>query len=126
MDKNGGFIARLFKGVVFSLLVTVIGILIFAVVVYFCALPDNVNKPVNQFIKIISIFLGVFCSKNNTKGLLFGLLLGIIYGIFTYLLFSGISGKILFSLSMLVDLILSVVVGTISGIICVNVNKEKE
>ena len=127
MEKaiNKGNISQVLKGCLIALCVSLVGILLFAVVLRFVSLSDTVIKIINQIIKVTSVLLGVkVCLKNNkSKGLMKGSCVGAIYTIISYLVFSLLVASFNFSLSIFYDLIFSSVVGLICGVIFVNIKK---
>lgn len=106
------------------LIIVLAGILIFAGIIKIACLSDGVIKPVNQFIKILSVFLGCFFSVRGKLGFLKGGLVGAIGMAITYLVFSLIGGQISFGGTFVLDLLFGLVVGIISGIVAVNLKKE--
>ncbi len=120
--KNG--LVMVLKGAIITLLVTLIGVLVFAGVVKVASLNANVIKPVNQFIKTLAVFFGCFFSLKGSKGFIKGGLLGLVGTVVIYLVFALIGGNISFGASFLLDLLLGVIVGVVSGIITVNLKKS--
>lgn len=127
MEKaiNKGNISQVLKGCLIALCVSLIGILLFAVVLRFVSLSDTVIKIVNQIIKVTSVLLGVkVCLKNDkSKGLAKGSFVGAIYTLTSYFVFSLLVASFNFSLSIFYDLIFSSAVGLICGVIFVNSKK---
>ena len=125
LEKNS-ILATVLKGAVIAVFVSLIGILIFAFIIKFASLSSKVIKPVNQVIKIISIFIGVFLSLrgNKEKGWLKGILIGGVYSLLSFVLFSILNGSFNFGLSILTDLIFLSIIGAICGIILVNISKK--
>ena len=122
--KDNGFVQNVVKGVANVIIITLVSVLIFAGVVKLAILNSSVIKAVNQFIKIVSIFLGCSFTIKETKGLLKGLFVGGFSTVITYLLFSLIGGGVSFGLGFMLDIFLGVIVGATSGIICVNFKKN--
>lgn len=114
------------KGVVAGLCVSLVGILIFAFVLRFTSISDKVITPVNQVIKGVSIFFGVFVAmkKYRQNGLLTGLLIGLLFTIVAFLVFSLLDGSFVFDRTLVNDIIFGSVIGAICGIICVNLKKN--
>ena len=77
----------------------------------------------NQFIKVLSVFLGCFCTIKDKGGLIKGALIGCACAVVTYLLFSLIGAEVSFGTTFFVDLIFQVVIGVIFGILAVNFRK---
>lgn len=118
-----GIVLSTVKGVATAVIVTLIGVLLFALVVKFAVLNSGVIKAVNQFIKILSVFLGCAFSVRGKMGLIRGALIGVISTIITYLLFSLFAGTVSFGISFVIDLIFGLIIGAVSGVISVNVKK---
>ena len=117
-----GFIA---KGTLIALCVSLVLVLIFAFILKFTNISDSVINPINQVIKGISIFLGVFIGLKKCKelGLVSGLLIGFIYTLLAFLVFSLLSGSFVFDITLLTDSVFGAVIGAICGIISVNIKK---
>ena len=120
--KNKNNIFQVLKGVLVSVCFSLVGILIFALSLRFFEISDMGIKIVNQIIKTISIFLGCFlCLKNNREnGLIKGLIIAVLYTIASFFLFSILNGEFSFTVSIIYDLFFSLIVGSVCGIICVN------
>ncbi len=123
MERSNNFFSNLIKGVLTTIIITLLSVLIFAGVVKFAVLNSNVIKAVNQFIKIISIFLGTVFCVHGKMGLIKGLLIGLIATIITYLIFTLFGGEMALKGKLILDLIFTSIVGAISGIIAVNIRK---
>ena len=123
MEERAQFWKMTGRGVSLAIIVCLAAVLIFALVIQFTGLPESVIMPVNQFIKVLAIFIGCFFSLRGSKGWLKGGLVGLIAGGLTFLLFALLGG---FSsgLRILWDLLFCVGVGILSGIISVNLKKD--
>ncbi len=123
--EKGAFFSSIIKAAALSVIVSLVGALIFALVLSFTNLDGGVIKTVNQFIKILAVFLGCFFFIKDNAGLFKGLIAGAVSAFITYLIFSLVSGVgIKFGLEFFVDLAFTAVIGAISGIIAVNVKKD--
>ena len=120
--KSKNFL-QILKGVGVSLVVSLVGILVFAFVLRFVNIGDNLIKIINQVIKVLSVLLGVSLTlkKDKTKGLLKGAGVGALYTLLAYLVFSVLVGNFNFGLSLVFDTIFAAVIGLICGVIFVNV-----
>ncbi len=120
--KSKNFL-QILKGVGVSLVVSLVGILVFAFVLRFVNMGDNLIKIINQVIKVLSVLLGVSLTlkKDKTKGLLKGAGVGALYTLLAYLVFSVLVGNFNFGLSLVFDTIFASVIGLICGVIFVNV-----
>ncbi len=118
-----GFIA---KGTMIALCISLVLVLVFAFLLKFTNIPDSAISPVNQVIKGVSIFLGVFIGLKKCKelGLVSGLLIGFIYTLLAFLVFSILSGSFTFNITLLTDIVFGAIIGAICGIISVNIKKS--
>ena len=123
-DRENGFFRSVIKGVFSTIIITLVSVLIFGVVIKFATLNGGVIKAVNQFIKMVSIFLGCMISVRGNAGLLKGGLTGILSTVAVYLIFSVLCGETNFGLAFILDLIFGLIIGAISGIISVNTKKD--
>ncbi len=118
-------ITDVLKAVLFATLISLALVLIFAIVIRFANVENKVIMPVNIAIKILSLLVGILLAfKNPQNGLVKGAISGLAYMLFTFLIFSALSGfkDVTFSW---IDLITLPVVGAISGIIAVNLKARK-
>lgn len=125
-SSKGGLFLAVVKGVVSGLCVALLGILIFAFLLRFTSIPETIIAPVNQVIKGVSIFFGVFfgMKKHKNMGLLSGLLIGFFFTIVAFLVFSILDGAFVFDKTFFNDIIFGCIIGAICGIICVNLKKN--
>ncbi len=114
------------KGTLIALCLSLVLVLVFAFILKFTNIPDSIIFPINQVIKGVSIFLGVFISLKKSKelGLVSGLLIGFIYTFLAFLVFSILSGSFSFDITLLTDIVFGAIIGAICGIICVNIKKS--
>jgi putative membrane protein (TIGR04086 family) len=126
-EKNEeSFFLCILKGVLVGLSTALVGILLFAFVLRFTNISDKIITPVNQVIKGVSIFFGVFLGlkKHKQQGLLSGFLIGILFTLVAFLVFSLLDGSFCFDKTLLNDIIFGSIIGAICGIICVNLKKN--
>lgn len=125
-NSGNGLVLSIVKGVAVGLATSLVGILLFAFILRFTSIPDKIIAPVNQVIKGVSIFLGVFLGmkKHKEMGLFCGLLIGFLFTVVAFLVFSLLDGAFSFDRSLLNDIIFGSVIGAICGIICVNLKKN--
>lgn len=124
--KRSNLVWNIFKGSVCALCVSLLLVLVFAFLLKFTNISDSAIYPVNQVIKGVSVFLGVFVGMKKSKelGLVSGLLIGIIYTVLAFFIFSLLAGSITFDLSFLTDIAFGGIIGAVCGIICVNLKKS--
>ena len=116
-------VSSIIKGAIFALFISLIGILIFAGIVVACKLNTSVIKAVNQFIKILALFLGVLYSVRGEKGFLKGGIIGVIFSLLIHLVFLIIGGEILIG-KMFLDMGFCLVIGILAGALVVNVKRK--
>lgn len=126
LNLQSGFLKNTLAGTMIAVCVSLILVLVFAFMLKFTNIPDSAIKPVNQIIKGVSVFVGVFIGLKKTRemGLVSGLLIGFIYTILAFLIFSVLSGHFVFDISIVTDMVFGAVIGAICGIICVNIKKS--
>ena len=128
--RGGGagvsLLLNILKGSVMALCASLLLVLMFAFILKFTNISENVILPVNQVIKGVSVFLGVFIGlkKHKEQGLLSGLLIGIVYTVLAFFIFALLAGNWVFDLSLLTDLAFGGIIGGVCGIICVNLKKS--
>lgn len=123
--KENPLLKSILKGSLIALCFSLILVLVFAFLLKFTDVPDSIITPVNQVIKGVSIFLGVFIGLKRSKelGLVSGLLIGFIYTIVAFLVFSALSASFSIDVTLLTDIVFGAIIGAICGIICVNIKK---
>lgn len=128
MEKTTNFkndLLDVLKAVLFSTLISLGLVLIFAIIIKFASLPNNVILPVNIAIKILSVLVGTLIGfKNASNGLLKGAFTGLIYMLFTFFIFAALSSFKDVNFSW-IDLVTLPIAGAIAGIITVNIKARK-
>ncbi len=122
IDKS--FFIDCLKATLFSLVITLIVVLILGIIIKFVHIPKNVLMPINQVIKVISMLIGcVFGIKNKRNGAFKGGVTGLLYTLLSVFIFLilGFSLKNSFNY---IDVLLGIVIGAISGIVAVNTGKK--
>ena len=124
-DEKKGNVKPIIKGVLVALAISLVAILLFAFLLRWTNISDSLIAPVNQVIKGVSIFLGVFFGLKKVKqnGIINGLIIGFLYTIVAFLVFSLLDGAFCFDKSLLNDMLFGTIIGAICGIICVNLKK---
>ena len=123
--KNSNML-NLLKGTLAAVSTTLILILLFALLIRFFDISDSWIFPVNQVIKVISLFVGIISTikLDSKNGFLKGLLLAISYFLLSYIVFSILQGRLAFALTNLYDFLITVLMGGIIGIIVVNIKRK--
>jgi len=113
------------KGTIVSVLSTLIMILIFALIIRFFNIKDSWIFPINQIIKVISLFIGTFIALKGIKsqGFIKGLVVGLFYFLFSYIVFSILQNNFTITISNIYDLLLTALMGAIIGSIVVHIGR---
>lgn len=120
-------ITDMIRSALLAVIVCLVLILIFAIIAKFCPVPDSVIVPVNIMIKVVSVTFGViFGLKTAEHGAVKGLLTGALFALVTYLLFSIINNDFSADWTLLIDSVVLIVEGILSGIIVVNIKGRKK
>ena len=110
--------AEIGKGVCVASVCTLAAVLVFALCIKLFSLGASVIMPVNQLIKMLSIFLGCFLCLRPGRAFIKGAVCGVAVILATYFLFAIVAGEISFGWKNLLDWLFGAAVGTISGFIC--------
>ncbi len=119
---NGFF--SIVKGTGLALAISLLATIVFAAVLRSTNVPDKAIYPVNQTIKVLSLFIGVLAFTRGEKGWLKGMGTGLLFTGLSYLAFAALGGDFSLSFMIIAELLLAIVVGALSGIIAVNVKKN--
>ena len=127
VKSNAGFLVQLIKSSVLGVLVSVILVLVLAFVLKFVELSDGIITIIDEFIKIISIFVSTLSlvKKSPYKLLYKGAGIGAVYTILTFILFSALRGSYSFGTTLIIDIVLGAVIGIIVAIMINIFKKEK-
>ena len=122
-DEKFNDIFSMIKSVGCALAISLLGAVIFAVILRACSLSDTVIYPVNQTIKSVALAVGVMLFVRGERGWLKGGVIGLLFTAVSYLAFSAIGND--FSLSWLIfaELAIAFLVGAICGSLAVNMKK---
>ena len=110
-------LGQLLRALLVSIGVTLIGVLVFALLMQWLRPNDSVIRIVNQLIKLSAIFAGtwVMAAHNHQKGLIHGALVGLIYMVLGVGLYALLSGQQLPFNAYLSDIAMGVAGGGIAG-----------
>ena len=113
------------KGVLISLLFTIIFLIIFSTLLTYTNISEKLITPVIIVITAISIFIGSTIGnlKMNKNGLINGGAIGGIYLISIYVISSIISQNFTLNMQSLIMIIIGIICGMFGGIIGVNSRK---
>ncbi len=112
-------LARLIRGLLVAVGVTLACILLFAFMMQWLKPSDGVIRVINQLIKLTAIFIGVrlAVSQGGERSLLTGALVGFLYMLLGVALYALLSGQQLPLTSYLSDIAMGIAGGGIAGAI---------
>lgn len=120
-------IFNILKGVLFSLIFSVVLVLLLAVIAKYTDVSEKVILIINQIIKVVAVLLGILIGfKGQKGGLLIGAIFGLLYTLLSFAIFSLISGELDFSQISIYDFLIGIGTGAVSGILTVNLKGLKK
>ena len=121
-SENENNIKKIIKGSLISIIVTIIGLIIFASLLSYTSISEATIPTVTIIITAISILIGSSLCMSTVKknGIMNGAIIGLIYIITIYLLSSIIEGTFSLNKYSVVMIIGSILAGALGGIIGVN------
>lgn len=122
ISENGNNIKRIIKGSAFSIVITLIGLLVYSIILSYTSISETTMPATIIIVTAVSILIGSTISTANIKknGILNGVLVGIIYIAIIYLISSIVTGNFLLNTNSIIMMIASVLTGALGGIIGVN------
>ena len=122
ISENGNNIKKVIKGSAFSIIITLIGLLIYSIILSYTSVSESTIPTIVIIITEISILIGSTISTSNIKknGIINGMFVGVIYIAIIYLLSSIVTGNFLLNITSIIMIITSVLTGALGGIIGVN------
>lgn len=129
-NKRTGYVLEMVKALIVALIITLLLEVLGAFLVKQFNWKDNSLRIINQVIKGVSVFLSaLFCFRSPNNGWVRGIIFGILYiavSEFVFALLNQAQGhSFVFDISLLNDVAIGSVTGLISGIIAVNVVRNK-
>ena len=122
MEGNNKCISYIIKGVGISLLATIIGLIIFSILLTFTEISEQTINPVIIVITAISILIGSSIGNIKIKknGLLNGALIGVFYMVIVYLISSILNWDFSLNITSIIFIVVGILFGILGGIIGVN------
>lgn len=124
-NSNKSTSLQVLKGSITAVSISLVLILAFAMLLRFTNISDKVIMPINQIIKIVSIFFGVYSALkyHKEKGWVKGMLIGLTYSVLAFVIFAILSSSLILSWNTLLDIVFGSIVGGIVGVIVVNMKR---
>lgn len=114
-----------FKSVIYAVTCSLMLILLFAILIWIINIPESFILPINQVIKVISLFVGCYIGLKNTKnGLINGFIIGAFYSVISFAIFSFLCNQFTLGLTTFTDILFSTLIGSICGMLAVNFNRN--
>lgn len=119
MDK----VKSLFKGVVISMILTIILILIFSLLLVKTNIKEQYINTIIIVISSISILIGTSISTISLKkhGIINGILISVMYMVLLYIISSAFCGDFSIKLDSIIMFLVGIFLGILGGIIGVNI-----
>ncbi len=111
---------QVFKAVCAALIFSLVFALVFTLVIQLFLIPLQAIKPVNQIFKIVAVAFGGLLFIRGEHGFLKGAIYGAVFAVVAFFAFGLLSCELTFNLTLIFELILNVIAGSISGILAVN------
>ncbi len=122
ISESGNNIKRIIKGSAFSIVITLIGLLVYSIILSYTSISETTMPATIIIVTAVSILIGSTISTANIKknGIVNGVLVGLIYIAIIYLISSIVTGNFLLNTNSIIMVIASVLTGALGGIIGVN------
>lgn len=122
LNQSGNNFKKILIGSATSIVITIIGLIIFASLLTYTSIAESTISSVTIIITVISILIGSsICMSNVRKnGIINGSIVGLIYILIIYTLSSLIEGSFSLNVYSIIMIIGSVLAGALGGIIGVN------
>ena len=122
MDENRSFVKSVLKGWIGAVLLTFMLMLILSLAMIKFELNDNIYSIIFTVITVVSLVIGaVLAARNNgERGWLTGGIVGLLFFGFIFVFSSVINGSFAFDITQIYKLIGCFGVGTIAGILGIN------
>ena len=119
MERKRGIIWLHAKGMLYSVVITLVFVLILALVVKLSGIGGTPISIITQIIKVIAIFFGVGMVTKYVarRAFLHGALFGIIYTAVIFLVFSILSSNFEITTGFMYDSLFAIAIGVISAVL---------
>lgn len=119
---NSPFLSTLIKSIGISYLITIVFFIIFAIIMTYTSLQENIIPVANSIIMIISIAIGAIymALRVESKGWLNGALIGLIYIVILITIRQLIFTPLQLDGYLMIRIAISLITGSVGGMIGVN------
>lgn len=121
-ESNSNSIIRILKGSIFSIVTTLVLLIIFAALLTYTNINESTMPTVIIIVTALSILIGsqIVTSKIKKNGILNGMLVGIIYILMLYIISSMVTKNFSLNNYAIIMIATSIITGGLGGIIGVN------
>ena len=125
-DRSWG--RGIFKGVLISLAISFLAFVVFAFILMFLAVDENIVSVIAVCISMISVFAGSYIGAKivRQKGWLWGGICGLVYYVILYISALSAIREFNFSPKTLIMMLIGTLVGMIGGIFGINSGGKKK
>ena len=122
IEKNNNTIIKIFKGLIFSFVITLISVFIFAIILTYTNISEDIIPIVLVILTFVSILIGSMIGMKNIakNGMLNGAIIGGAYVILLYSISSILNTGFSMNIYTIIMIIAGIISGIIGGIIGVN------
>lgn len=120
-------VLTLLKGLVTAILITLGGMLLFSALVVFFPISDTLLLVMNQILKILSIFFGVWAAVGlgGRRGFAMGAAIGLSYMVLGYGLYCLLDRSMSPAIQMVGEFVMGIIIGALSGAVIANIRPSK-
>lgn len=125
-EHSKNVLFSIFRGLLFAVVLTLLGMLVIAALAVFARLSDSLLAALNQILKIVSIVLGVRAAvgRGGRNGFVTGAVISLLYAILGYALCVGLGGFVHSTVQMLGEILLCAAIGSMTGAILANLSPK--
>lgn len=122
MESSNNSMLKILKGILFSFIITLIGILVFSIILTYSSISETIIPIAIVILTFVSILIGttIVMRKISKNGMINGGIIGGAYVILLYLISSIINTGFTFNIYTILMIIAGIISGIIGGIIGVN------
>lgn len=122
VESSNSNVLKIFKGIMFSFFITLLGIFIFSIILTYTNISEKVIPIVIIILTFISILIGTMIGirEISKNGMLNGAIIGGVYVILLYLISSILNTGFTLNIYTIFMIIVGIISGIIGGIIGVN------
>ena len=120
--NNSIAMRKIMKGVIFALIITLIGVFLLSLAMVFFDIGPSTNVIINIIITVISVFLGTIYSAKaiNRNGWIVGFFVALGYLLCIFVFYAVLNGGVELTINDLYRTIMALAVGIFSGMVGIN------